>query len=74
MNKHPAFGGYYGCDDCCHMGSNKNEHEYRGIEKIREAIYAIDPYHLFIGSSTCGNIWMWQEVGFGPIVSYCIVS
>ena len=34
---------------------------YRGIEKIREAIYAIDPYHLFIGSSTCGNIWMWQE-------------
>jgi hypothetical protein len=38
------------------MGSNRNEHEYRGIEKIRQAIYDIDPYHLFIGSATCGNI------------------
>ena len=47
-----AFGGYYACDDCCHMGTNKNEHEYRGIEKIRQAIYDIDPYHLFIGSTT----------------------
>ena len=28
VNTHPAFGGYYGCDDCCHMGSNINEHEY----------------------------------------------
>ena len=37
VNKHPAFGGYYGCDDCCHMGSNMNEHEYRGIEAIRQA-------------------------------------
>jgi hypothetical protein len=21
VNTHPAFGGYYGCDDCCHMGA-----------------------------------------------------
>jgi hypothetical protein len=33
------------------MGSNTNEHEYRGIEKIREVIYELDPFHLFIGSS-----------------------
>ena len=49
------------CDDCCHIGSNRNEHEYRNIEKIRQAIYAWDPFHPFIGSAACGNIWMWQE-------------
>lgn len=61
VRDHPAFGGYYACDDCCHMGANRDEHEYRGIEAIRQRIYEWDPFHPFIGSSTCGNIWMWQE-------------
>jgi hypothetical protein len=57
----PALAGYYACDDCCHVRANVNQHEYRGIEQIHKALREWDPYHLFIGSSACPDVWMWQE-------------
>ena len=39
--------------------------EYRGIARIREEIFALDPYHPTFGTSACGEVWMWQEEGFG---------
>ena len=39
--------------------------EYRGIAQIREEIFALDPYHPTFGTSACGEVWMWQEEGFG---------
>jgi hypothetical protein len=61
VRDHPALAGYYACDDCCHVRANANEHEYRGIEQIHQALREFDPYHLFIGSSACPDVWMWQE-------------
>jgi hypothetical protein len=61
VRDHPALAGYYACDDCCHVKANVNQHEYRGIEQIHKALRSWDPYHLFIGSSACPDVWMWQE-------------
>ena len=61
VKDHPALAGYYACDDCCHVKVNVDEHEYRGIEQIHAALREWDPYHLFIGSSACPDVWMWQE-------------
>jgi len=66
LRDHPAVAGYYGCDDCCHtVRGTYCGLEYRGIAKIREEIFALDPYHPTFGTSACGEVWMWQEEGFG---------
>ena len=66
LRDHPAVAGYYGCDDCCHTGRGTFcALEYRGIAKIRQEIFALDPYHPTFGTSACGEVWMWQEEGFG---------
>eukprot|EP01052_Picozoa_sp_SAG31_P010986 SAG31_NODE_612_length_13548_cov_171.183285_3_plen_103_part_00 len=55
-----------GCDDCCHTGRGTFcAKEYRGIAEIREEIFNLDPYHPTFGTSACGEVWMWQEEGFG---------
>lgn len=61
VRDHPALAGYYACDDCCHVKANVNQHEYRGIEQIHNALRSWDPYHLFVGSSACPDVWMWAE-------------
>lgn len=67
LRHHPAVGGYYGCDDCCHV--NRGSYaglEYAGIAQIKEEIFNnYDPYHPMFGTIACGETWMWQEEGFG---------
>jgi hypothetical protein len=66
LRDHPAVAGYYGCDDCCHtVRGTFCAKEYTGIATIREQIFKLDPYHPTFGTSACGEVWMWQEEGFG---------
>ena len=62
---HPAIGGYYACDDCCHMPTLDafGDAEYRALAKIKAMIREIDPYHLMFGTIACGETWYWSEEG-----------
>ena len=67
LRHHPAVGGYYGCDDCCHVNRGSFAGlEYAGIAAIKEEIFMnYDPYHPMFGTIACGELWMWQEEGYG---------
>ena len=67
VRNHPGLGGYYGCDDCCHVGTTEATHhrEYNAIAAIKAAIFKLDPYHLVYGTIACGATWLWQEEGTG---------
>ena len=64
---HPAIGGYYACDDCCHMPvlNEYGDVEYRMEAAIKGMIRQIDPYRLMFGSIACGETWYWTEEGAG---------
>ena len=52
-----AVGGYYACDDCCHMPvlNDYGDAEYRASAEVRRLIRSLDPYRLMFGSIACGE-------------------
>ena len=67
VKDHPAIGGYYACDDCCHMPvlNEYGDIEYRMEAVVKGIIREIDPYRLMFGSIACGETWYWTEEGAG---------
>ena len=64
---HPAVGGWYACDDCCHMTELDayGPAEYVALAKIKALIYELDPYHVMFGTVACGETWYWSEEAAG---------
>ena len=64
---HPAIGGYYACDDCCHMSDldTYGPKEYEALATIKGMVREIDPWHLMFGTIACGEPWYWSEEGAG---------
>ncbi len=64
---HTAVGGYYACDDCCHMPvlNEYGDVEYRMEAAVKAIIREIDPWRLMFGSIACGETWYWTEEGAG---------
>lgn len=69
---HPALAGWYGCDDCCNKGINKDTErapgqptQLYGYATVRETLRRADPYHLVVGTVACGEVWLWTEAGAG---------
>eukprot|EP00947_MAST-08B_sp_MAST-8B-sp1_P005831 g5831.t1 len=67
IKDHPAIGGYYACDDCCHMDvlDEYGPVEYENLAVVRERIAQLDPYHLMFGTVACGETWYWSEEAAG---------
>ena len=63
----PSIGGYYACDDCCHMNvlNQYGDAEYRALSAVRDVVRSVDPYHLMFGTIACGETWYWSEEGAG---------
>jgi len=64
---HTAVGGYYACDDCCHMPvlNEYGDIEYRMEATVKQIIREVDPWRLMFGSIACGETWYWTEEGAG---------
>ena len=67
VRDHPAVGGYYACDDCCHMPvlNEYGDIEYRMEAAVKGIIRPLDPWRLMFGSIACGETWYWTEEGAG---------
>jgi hypothetical protein len=63
VKEHPAIGGFYACDDCCHMPvlSKYGPVEYQALVEVKAIVRSLDPYHLMFGSIACG-----ARRGIGP--------
>eukprot|EP00937_MAST-01D_sp_MAST-1D-sp2_P001781 g1781.t1 len=67
LRQHPAIGGWYACDDCCHMAvlDPFGPVEYEWLAEAKRRIRRLDPYHLMFGTVACGETWYWSEEGAG---------
>jgi len=53
---HPALLGYYICDDCC-----TNAHDISLQSQLYILLKNLDPYHITIGATNCGDTWMYTD-------------
>jgi hypothetical protein len=42
-----------------------SSHHKSSLISVYSHVFLSDPYHPTFGTSACGEVWMWQEEGFG---------